>query len=100
MGSEMCIRDSSHRVAKFAGFVNLFISFYSLIIYMNLQMANQIFCFQIKHTPRMAQLMPQFFPDCVIHVCFLFYHFEIFSCILLISNHMVFLMQFGINKHL
>ena len=30
----------------------------------------------------------------------LFYHFEIFSCILLISNHMTFLVQFGINKHL
>ena len=25
---------------------------------------------------------------------------RIFSCILLISNHMIFLMQFGINKHL
>ena len=30
----------------------------------------------------------------------LFYTFEIFSCILLISNHMIFLVQFGINKHL
>ena len=30
----------------------------------------------------------------------LFYHFEIFSCILLISNLMIFLVQFGINKHL
>ena len=29
----------------------------------------------------------------------LFYHFEFFSCILLISNHMIFLVQFGINKH-
>ena len=27
-------------------------------------------------------------------------HLEIFSCILLISNHMIFLVQFGINKHL
>ena len=32
------------------------------------QMANQIFCFQIKHTPWMAQLMAQFFPDYVIPV--------------------------------
>ena len=30
----------------------------------NSQMANQIFCFQIKRTPRMAQ----FLPDCVIRV--------------------------------
>ena len=30
------------------------------------QMANQIFCFQIKRTPSMAQ----FFPDCVIRVRF------------------------------
>ena len=35
-----------------------------------LQMANQIFCFQIKRTPWMAQLMAQFFSDCVIHVRF------------------------------
>ena len=27
-------------------------------------------------------------------------HLEIFSCILLISNRMIFLVQFGINKHL
>ena len=27
-------------------------------------------------------------------------HLEIFSCILLISNHMIFLVQFGINRHL
>ena len=32
----------------------------------NSQMANQIFCFQIKRTPWMVQLMVQFFPDCVI----------------------------------
>ena len=32
----------------------------------NLQMANQIFCFQIKRTPWMAQ----FSPDCVIHMRF------------------------------
>ena len=31
-------------------------------------MANQIFCFQIKRTPWMAQFMVQFFPDCVISV--------------------------------
>ena len=30
----------------------------------------------------------------------LFYHFEIFSCVLLIRNHMIFLVQFGIKKHL
>ena len=36
----------------------------------NSQMANQIFCFQIKRTPCMAQLMAQVFPDCVIHVRF------------------------------
>ena len=34
----------------------------------NSQMANQIFCFQIKSTPWIAQLMAQFFPDCMIHV--------------------------------
>ena len=34
----------------------------------NSQMANQIFCFQIKRTPWMAQLMAQFFPDRVIRV--------------------------------
>ena len=31
-------------------------------------MANQIFCFQIKRTPWMAQFMVQFFPDCMIRV--------------------------------
>ena len=35
------------------------------------------------------------FPDCLIHL-----RFEIFSCTLLISNHVNFLVQFGINKHL
>ena len=30
----------------------------------------------------------------------LLHHLEIFSCILLIRNHMIFLVQFGINKHL
>ena len=34
------------------------------------QMANQIFCFQIKRTPWMVQLMVQVFPDCVIHMRF------------------------------
>ena len=34
----------------------------------NSQMANQIFCFQIKRTLWMAQFMAQFFPDCVIRV--------------------------------
>ena len=36
----------------------------------NSQMANQIFCFQIKHTPWIVQLMAQFFPDWVIRVRF------------------------------
>ena len=36
----------------------------------NSQMANQIFCFQIKGAPWMAQFMAQFFPDCVIRVRF------------------------------
>ena len=36
----------------------------------NLQMVNQVFCFEIKHTPWMAQLMAQFFLDCLIHVRF------------------------------
>ena len=31
----------------------------------NSQMANQVFCFQIKRTPSIAQLMASFFPDCV-----------------------------------
>ena len=35
------------------------------------------------------------FPDCLIHL-----RFEIFSCTLLTSNHVNFLVQFGINKHL
>ena len=34
------------------------------------------------------------------HVLLLLNHLEIFSCILLTSNHMIFLVQFGINKHL
>ena len=36
----------------------------------NSKMANQIFCFLIKRTPWMAQLMAQFVPDCVIRVRF------------------------------
>jgi len=36
----------------------------------NSLMTNQIFCFQIKRTPWMAPLMPQFFPDGVIGVRF------------------------------
>ena len=66
----------------------------------NSQMANQIFCFQIKRTPWMVQLMAQFCPDCVIRARFFCLTISIFSCILLISNHMIFLVQFGINKHL
>ena len=58
----------------------------------NLQMANQIFCFQIKRTPSMAQ----FFPDCVIHVRFFCFTISKFR-VLLISNHMIFLVQFGIS---
>ena len=34
----------------------------------NSQMANQIFCFQIKRTPWIAQFMTLFFADCVIRV--------------------------------
>ena len=34
----------------------------------NSQKANQIFCFQIKRTPWMAQFIAQFFPGCVIRV--------------------------------
>ena len=34
----------------------------------NSQKANQIFCFQIKHTPWIAQLMVQFCSDCMIRV--------------------------------
>ena len=45
----------------------------------------------------MVQLMAQFFPDCVI--CVRLFCLSI-SWILLISNHMIFLVQFGINKHL
>ena len=78
------------------------------------QVANQIFCFQIKRTPWMAQ----FFLDCVIikitwglahaknweesseSVKFKTFFMQIFSCILLIGNHAVFLVQFGINLHL
>ena len=61
----------------------------------NSQMANQIFCFQIKRTPWMAQFMGQFFPDCVIRML---NHLEIFSYIILIRNHMIFFAQFGLNK--
>ena len=64
-------------------------------------MTNQIFCFQIKHTPWMAQMMVQFFPWLRDMRAFLLLdHLEIFSCMLLISNHMNFLVQFGTNKHL
>ena len=34
----------------------------------NSQIANQIFCFQIKHAPWMAQLMVQILPWCVIRL--------------------------------
>ena len=55
-------------------------------------MANQIFCFQIKRTPWMAQ----FFPNCVIRVVssgqpsrnfFINHHGEFFSCILLTGSY-------------
>ena len=65
-------------------------------------MANQIFCFQIMHVPWMAQFMAQIFPDCVICVHFFcltiskFFHVQ---KSLLISNHKIFVVQFGINKH-
>ena len=40
------------------------------------------------------------FSDCVTRMFLLLNHLGIFSCILLISNHIIFLVQFGINKHL
>ena len=63
----------------------------------NSHIANQIFSFQIKRTPWMAQFFSwlrntRAFP--------LLNHLAIFSRILLISNHKIFLVQFGINKHL
>ena len=81
------------------------------------QMANQISCFQIKRAPWMAQLWRNFFLDCVIikiwglaraqnweesseSVTFKTSFTQIFSCILLIGNHTVFLVQFGVNLHL
>ena len=58
------------------------------------QMANQIFCCQIKRTPWMAQFIAQFFPDCVIRVRFFWLTISIFFIyILLISNHIIFLVQ-------
>ena len=74
----------------------------------NSQMANQIFCFQIKRTPWMAQFMAQFsliaWYACVPSAqpsrnFFINQHGQIFSCILLTGNQMIFLVQFGINKH-
>jgi len=57
----------------------------------NSQIANQLFCFQIKRMPWMAQLMAQFFLDRVIHLRFvLLNHLKFFSCILLISAHVIF----------
>ena len=82
------------------------------------QIANQIFCFQIKRAPFMAQLWRNFFLDCVIikitwglararnweesseSVKFKTSFTQMFSCILLIGNHTFFLVQFGINLHL
>jgi len=58
----------------------------------NSQMANQIFCFQIKRTPWMAQ----FFPNCLTRVVssaqpsrnfFINHHGEFFSCILLTGSY-------------
>ena len=34
------------------------------------------------------------------HAFLLLNHLQIFSCVLLMSNHMIFLVQFGIKKHL
>ena len=78
------------------------------------QIANQIYFFQIKHAPWMAQLWRKFFPDCVIikitwsklrreiRVCKVqnILHANFFMFILLISSHTVFLVHFGINLHL
>ena len=44
----------------------------------------------------MVQFMAHFFPDCVIRVR----PSRIFSWLFLISNHMIFLVQIVINKHL
>ena len=79
------------------------------------QMANQISCFQIKRAPWMAQLWRNFFliawkiwglaraqnwEESSESVKFKTSFTQIFSCILLIGNHTVFLVQFGINLHL
>ena len=69
-------------------------------------MANQIFCFQIKRTPWMAQFVAQFFPDCVVRVCssaqpsrnfFINQHGEIFSRILLTGNQMISVVKFALG---
>ena len=67
----------------------------------NSQMVNQIFCFQIKCTHPEWRNWCHNFPR--LHdtrVFLLLKHLKNFSSILLISNHMIFLLQFGINKHL
>ena len=44
--------------------------------------------------------MAQFFPDCVIRVRFFCLTISKFFHVYYLSNHMIFLVQFGINKHL
>ena len=46
----------------------------------NSQMANQIFCFQIKRTPWMAQC----FPDCVIGVRLFCFEPSLWACAILL----------------
>ena len=48
----------------------------------------------------MAKVMAQYFRDCVIRERCLCAIIRFFSCILLMSNHVIFLVEFGINKQL
>ena len=65
------------------------------------QMANQIFCFQIRVHALAGVIYGIIFPWLLdMQVFLLRNHLKIFSCILLIGNHLIFLMQLGINKHL
>ena len=79
------------------------------------RMANQISCFSNQARALDGAIMAQFFLDCVIikiwaraqnweesseSVKFKTSFTQIFSCILLIGNHTVLLVQFGINLHL
>ena len=60
----------------------------------NSQMANQIFCFQIKRTPWDGTICGAIFPWLRDTCAFLLLnHLEVFSYILLISNQMIFLVH-------